>query len=269
MQTILNFFLFLFGVSLGSFINVVSLRYDPGKSLWSMVGRLSTKNRSHCPHCQKTLAWYELIPIVSFAIQAGHCRSCGKKLSWQYPIVELLMGGLAVVIGERISPISLIGLISLIFSLLLLASLVAIALIDLRTSIIPDELIIISLVLTFLTFLTSLADLKTVFYSSKTIGLLFGGGVLTALWALGRGRWMGLGDGKLGAVLGLWLGWPGILLALAAAFISGTIVSVGLLISRKKTVKDAIPFGPFLVLGAITAFFLKDWWHKWWQMLGL
>lgn len=267
----IHFFLFLIGASLGSFVNVVSLRYNPKKSLWTVVGGLSTKSRSHCPHCQKILSWYELIPIVSFIVQAGRCRSCQKKLSWQYPIVEALMGGLAVAVGYYISPISLISpispiqLLSYLASLLLLATLLTIALIDLRTTIIPDELVIIVLVLTFLSLLTSLTWPRPVLF--HVLGLAIGGGFFCLLWALGRGQWMGLGDAKLGAVLGLWLGFPTILLALAAAFISGTIVSVGLLACRQKTLKDAIPFGPFLVFGAISAFFLQSWWQGWWRML--
>lgn len=266
-------FLFVLGASIGSFTNVLSLRYNPKKSLWTVIGGLSTKSRSHCPHCQKILAWYELIPIVSFVIQAGRCRSCKKSISLQYPVVEILVGGLAVGLWQFISPrgpighISFISTLSYLVSLLLLATLLTIALIDLRTTIIPDELILVSLGLTLLTFLTSLTDFRSVFSISRGFGLLIGGGFFTILWALGRGRWLGLGDAKLGASLGLWLGWPGIWLALAVAFISGTIVSVGLLLGHKKTLKDAIPFGPFLVLGAIVAFFWLGWFEGWWWML--
>lgn len=272
-----QFFLFIFGASLGSLINVLTLRYHPDKSFWrllrsqlpnqqSTIDNQQSTIRSCCPHCRATLRWFELIPIVSFLIQAGRCRSCKKPISWQYPIVEGLTGGLAVGLGamSHIGPIGLIGLISLIG---LIGALLTIALIDLRTTIISDELIIIALILTFLIFLTSLTGLRMDYYSSRLFGLLIGGGFLSAFWLAGRGRWMGLGDGKLGAVLGLWLGYPLIFLALAVAFVSGTIIAVALLANRHKTLKDTIPFGPFLIFGALVAFFSQGWFLSWWRLL--
>ncbi|MDO8429924.1 MAG: prepilin peptidase [bacterium] len=81
--------LFIFGLTFGSFLNVVSFRYSPEKSLFSFRNLLG---RSHCPQCGKTLNWYELVPVFSFLIQKGKCRSCGEKISWQYPLVELASG---------------------------------------------------------------------------------------------------------------------------------------------------------------------------------
>lgn len=266
--------LFIFGASIGSFINVLAVRYDPAKSFWTLFSLKrglspGVINRSHCPYCGKVLQWHELIPIASFIIQAGQCRGCGKPISWQYPIVEVIMGGLAVGLVFLISPISFIGLMSLSLLLFLLASLVTIALIDLRTTIIPDELVIIALVLTFLTSLTFLTGLQTIDLLPRVFGFLIGGGVLTVLWAIGRGGWMGLGDGKLGAILGLWLGYPNIILALGMAFISGSVISIGLIMLQRKTLKDTVPFGPFLVLGGIAAFFLQGWFEGWWRGLWL
>lgn len=263
-------FLFIFGASLGSFINVLAWRYDPKKSFWSVFQE--GPNRSACPHCNQVLAWHQLIPIVSFIIQAGRCRGCHQPISWQYPIVELLMAGLAVGLWQFISPITIISHISFIAILLLLLTFVTIALIDLRTTIIPDELTVTALVLTLISLsLRALAKQSDdqIILSSSLVGLLVGGGLLGGLWALGHGRWMGLGDGKLGAVLGLWLGFPGIWLVLAVAFISGTIVAGGLLLGRLKTLKDQLSFGPFLVLGGLATFFLRQWFEGWWQGVGL
>lgn len=280
--------LFIFGASLGSFINVLALRYDPEKSFWTFFrlknkktekqkNNIETINRSHCPHCGKVLQWYELIPIVSFIIQAGQCRGCKKSISWQYPVVEVVMGTLTVLLWRFVIQqdnkltINNQFLLSCYFAILLLliASLITIALIDLRTTIIPDELVIIAFALTILTFLTKLTVTQNTALINHAIGLLIGGGVLTTLWAIGRGRWMGLGDGKLGVVLGLWLGYPTIILALSMAFISGSIISIGLIALQRKTFKDTIPFGPFLVLGGIITFFFHGWFEGWWHLLWL
>src|SRR3989338_4590026 len=89
-------FLFFFGLAAGSFLNVVSMRYLPERQTGQPGGRLITKDiiigRSCCPQCSENLRWYELVPLVSFIVQKGHCRSCGARLSFQYPIVELLSG---------------------------------------------------------------------------------------------------------------------------------------------------------------------------------
>ena len=81
--------LFAFGIAIGSFLNVISIRYNPDKFLFSLK---NLRGRSHCPHCKKTLRWYELAPLFSFLIQGGRCRGCATKISWQYSIVEFLTG---------------------------------------------------------------------------------------------------------------------------------------------------------------------------------
>ena len=125
------FFIFLFGVAIGSFLNVVALRYDGEHFLFS---EKQLGGRSHCPHCKKTLRWFELVPLVSFLIQGGRCRRCGISIGWRYPAVEMLSGIIFLAVPLHFSSLasplgffsaSLIGLSAiwvLVFELLLLVA---------------------------------------------------------------------------------------------------------------------------------------------------
>ncbi len=226
--TIVLVFKFLIGLAIGSFINVLALRYP----FWNFWGR------SHCLHCRKNLSWQELIPVFSFLIQRGRCRSCKAKISLQYPIVELLAG-----IGAVILPVYF-----LIPSYILLLT----SLIDFRLQVIPDEL---SAALGWwgagAIFLFGASWLNHLVAAAGAAAFL--GSVI--LFTKGRG--MGFGDLKLGAALGLWLGFPKIAFSLWAAFIIGAAWGVFLLLAKKKNLKDAIPFGPFLALGALITLFIS------------
>ena len=124
--------LFILGIAIGSFLNVVSLRYEPGQKLmdFKIIG-----GRSHCPYCGKILSWYELVPLFSFLIQKGKCRNCEHKLSWQYPLVELLSGLIFVFVPLVASYWPLVIIWLLIFILFLLLSII-----DFRHYIIPDSI---------------------------------------------------------------------------------------------------------------------------------
>src|SRR5579864_1730638 len=128
-MAVVVFFLFLAGVAVGSFLNVLALRYD---------GKWHAGGRSHCPKCGHILHWFELIPLASFAIQRGKCRSCGVKIGLQYPFVESLSGAIFVFVPLRFADNLFAGLWILAFEVLLL-----IAYIDLRLQIVPDELVVL------------------------------------------------------------------------------------------------------------------------------
>lgn len=273
-------FLFILGLCLGSFINVLALRYQPEKIF---LGGLS--GRSYCPHCKKTLRWRELIPIISFILQKGRCRSCKQRLSFQYPVVEVLSGLILVLVPWEIINFALaagvnsagITLLSVVWVLAFLI-LLLITLIDLRLRIIPDGLNFSLAVLGLAGALThyyffgfGLVDgvirgsffgrYAMVFWFGESLGanvlagLLFGGLFFGSLYVLTRGRGIGFGDVKLGAALGLLFGWPDIALVSMLAFIIGAIISAGLILTRKKTIKDALPFAPFAALAAGIVFF--------------
>jgi len=275
--------LFLFGLGFGSFLNVVSKRYQPDKRLFDLK---VLGGRSQCPKCGARLSWYELIPIVSFLIQLGRCRTCRLPISLEYPIVELASGLVfafvpaAVFEAFDVNFARLGGdlpiwyfLLAGIFILVSL-TLILISAIDLRLRIIPDQSNILIAVLglaailifgyydlfgdlkgSFLGHYALLFGLRENVWINHLAGALFGLAFFGLIIILSRGRGMGIGDLKLAAALGLFFGWPDIALALALAFIAGAIGSIILLVRRKKGLKSAVPFGPFIALGALLILF--------------
>jgi leader peptidase (prepilin peptidase)/N-methyltransferase len=273
-------FLFLFGIAMGSFLNVVALRYDGTHFLFNpkQIG-----GRSHCPHCKRTLRWFELLPVLSFIVQGGRCRRCGAVIGWQYPIVELLSGFIFLLVPMYFT--FLLGpsvLWVIVFEILLL-----VAYIDILLGIIPDELnialIILGLFETFLFFggagapnLSFFGPYAAIFglqgnvlinhFLAAMIGAIFFG----SLVAITRGKGMGMGDVKLAFPLGLLFGWPDIVVISLMAFVIGGIFGFGLILSGEKTMKSAVPFGPFLVVACVIAFFFGPALFGWYfHMIGL
>ncbi len=240
----------LFGLIIGSFLNVVSMRYkgdSPQKGEFSLFMR---QGRSHCPHCGKVLAWHELIPIASFIIQKGRCRSCGHKLSLQYPVVELATGIIFALLAGKIGFMDSTAVTSLSIWLLASVFFILIAAIDFRLFIIPDAL---NIGIAFLG--VGITILQRDYFNhalAAVIGAIFFGAIVLAT----RGQGMGGGDIKLAGAMGLLLGLPDVIFAFMSAFIIGALWGVGLMILRKKTLKDAVPFGPFLVIGTFLSLFL-------------
>ncbi len=271
--------LFLFGLALGSFLNVVVFRYTPEKKV---LDRKQLGGRSRCPYCGHVLGAGELVPVVSFIIQKGKCRSCGHRLSLQYPLIELLSAAvfaflplfLNSVYGvsgtaffSASAPLWYYGLVAA-WVLAVLAWLVITA-IDLRHHVIPDELnaflMVAGVCITVLLavyyenifpFRTSfLQNFSLLFLLSDSIvlnhvwGMVFGGLFFTLLVFVSRGKGMGFGDVKLAFASGLVLGWPDIALATILSFVIGGIFGGVLVLAGRKTMKDKIPFAPLLVLG--------------------
>ncbi len=243
--------IFILGLIIGSFLNVVIYRYNTGRTL---------SGRSGCLSCGKKLTWYELVPVLSFLVQRGKCRLCYSKISWQYPLVELSTGLLFVLVYLQLAPSNwpLFAFYAFTVSLLMV-----ITVYDLRHQIIPDLFvglfILAGLVYPF--FFPGLIFTKLVF--------VLGGGVVTALplfilWAISHGRWLGFGDVKLALGLGLFLGVRDGLSALMLAFWLGALVGLALIAvsnllkKRKKSynMKSEVPFAPFLIVSfLITLFF--------------
>ncbi len=269
------------GISVGSFINVISLRYDPEEKILS---KRTIGGRSHCLYCRKELKWFELVPIFSFLWQKGRCRGCGRFLFWQYPIVEFLSGLIFVLVPIKILttnyglPTNNFQFLFLILWVLIFLIFLLISIIDFRHYIIPDQL---NLLLAFIGFFLLILSQLTNSPIHQLIGsgsfLGYYGALINPfsnIWAnhffasfmamfffgaiiiLTRGKGMGWGDFKLAGALGLIFGWPDILVVVALSFIIGSIISAGLMLKGKKTIKDAVPFGPFLVIGAAGVFFL-------------
>jgi prepilin signal peptidase PulO-like enzyme (type II secretory pathway) len=251
------FFVFLFGLIFGSFLNALLYRLEKEKDfVWE---------RSCCPKCGKLISWYNNIPLLSFVFLGGKCRDCKKPISWRYPLGEFLtavLGGVALmafwpVIGLGLEDISLWIVFFGFYILSVCAVLLGVFLYDLKHYLIPDELLIWGGVVAFLFNIFS--DFK--FYDFSNLGLSFftrsltGSGILAALIAGGfffglvyfsREKWMGWGDVKLGLLMGVLLGFPRILAALFLAYLVGAVVSVFLVVLKKKKFKSEVPFGPFL-----------------------
>ncbi len=244
--------LFVFGLAIGSFLNVVSMRYGGDHFVFDprIIG-----GRSRCPHCGKTLRWFELIPLVSFIIQGGRCRRCGARLSLQYPIVESISAALFVLVPWRIVSFPETILWLLAFFLLLLMSAI-----DARTGIVPDELCVALGILAVL-----IGALENAL-PSRIIGAAFGFAFFEILFLATRGKGIGMGDVKLALPIGFLFGWPDILLVVGFAFVCGALVGVILIALKKKTIKGTLPFGPFFALGAAITFFfgapLVQWYLK-------
>ena len=240
---------FIFGLVIGSFLNVVSMRYGDFGNLKDSRN-LYIGGRSHCPYCGKILTWRELIPVLSFIIQKGKCRSCGHKLSLQYPVVELATGIIFALLAGQIGFANSTAFINLAIWLLAAVFLILIATIDFRLFIIPDALNIgIAILGAGITFLQN-DYLNHVL--AAIIGMIFFGAIVLVT----RGQGMGGGDIKLAGAMGLLLGLPNVVFAFMSAFIIGALWGVGLIIFRKKTLKYAVPFGPFLAIGAFLSVFL-------------
>ncbi len=246
--------LFLIGTTLGSFINVLSLRFSPGKPVFRREVFFS---RSYCPYCKTRLSWYELIPILSFLIQKGKCRHCKKPISWQYPIVELL-GGIGLTISFLVftNNLKLAAVWGLILLVLLLVSII-----DLRNLLIPGELVLVLIVLGvvsifwhpesylgyFSLMITKFSSYWLNHLAGSLLTLVFFGGMVF----FSREKIMGWGDVQMGLAGGLILGWPDIILALMLSFLIGGMAGLFCLLAKKKHRKDYLAFGPFFSLGVV------------------
>jgi len=224
----------IFGLIIGSFLNVVIFRIDDLKSI------LTT--RSQCRSCQKTIAWYDLIPLLSFFLLRSKCRNCGEKISIQYPLVEgftgLLFGYLYLMYGLSWSWV----FYALVFSILLV-----IFVYDLKTLTVPEVIVWVAVVLALLggAYFGGFTLLSQIF------GGIVGGGFLFLLVYFSKEKWMGWGDVKIGLILGLLTGYPNAIFALFFAFILGSIVGLGLIYFQRKTLKTAIAFAPFLIFSTL------------------
>ena len=230
---------FLLGLIIGSFLNAWIFRLRAGESV--------ATGRSKCPYCQRSLVFYDLVPVISFILLKRKCRYCQKPISWQYPVVELVTGILFAVIFYHYSlPATSGNLFLLARDLIAVSALIGIFVYDLRFMEIPDE---ISLLAIFLLILFGL--LAGVSWTSMLIGGLVGFGFFAVQYFVSKGAWLGGGDLRLGALMGILLGWPIVILAIFLAYIGGAIVSVGLMIAKKATPKTAVPLGVFLVPATI------------------
>ncbi len=259
--TLLGIFFFLFGIAIGSFLNVVILRYNTGMGL---------DGRSQCFSCGKTLHWYELIPVFSYLYQGGKCSQCKSTISWQYPAVELLTGITFLAVFNQLKPLIVLSFWSFMFAfaftLVVFCILIVIFVYDLRHKIIPDGF---SFALAALGLIGLCIQVFPLSFHWPTFMGFLAGPILFApfalLWLVSKGTWMGFGDAKLALGMGWVLGLLGGISAIILAFWVGAAVSIGILVIQRMhlsfggnhlTMKSEIPFAPFLIIGFSLVFFL-------------
>lgn len=253
------FFIFLFGLAVGSFLNCVIYRLEVEKSF--------LRGRSYCPHCKHILVWQDLIPLLSFLILKGRCRHCRQKISWQYPLVELGTGILFLLIFIKFLT-SGFQIPNFLYYLIVFCLLIIIFVFDFKHYIIPNRIIypaiVIALIFNLFAFgeeIFSKAEHFQFLTSNQFLNFKYS--VLSAFFAaifflliilISKGKWMGWGDVNLVFFMGLFLSYPNILVALFLSFFTGAIIGTGLIILGKKQLKSEIPFGPFLITGTFFAF---------------
>jgi len=246
----LSFALFALGAAIGSFLNVIIYRSVHNMS-W-MVGR------SKCESCSKHIHWYDNIPLLSYAILSGKCRFCKTPLSLSHPVIEFMTGSLFVWwfwMGSLFFRLTLhpFSVIQPIFWLLVGLSLLIIFFADIRYMIIPDEVVVFLTVITLLyrILLTFFGLMQPIDFVWAILGSVLVSGFFYSLWRVTKERGMGFGDVKFAIPFGLLLGWPNVFVGTFIAFVFGAVVGLGLMAAKKKTLGQAVPFGPFLVMATV------------------
>jgi leader peptidase (prepilin peptidase) / N-methyltransferase len=248
--SLLLLFIFIFGLCIGSFLNVCIYRIPESKSIVSPG--------SMCPGCGNPIKFYDNIPVLSFILLRAKCRNCSAHIPLRYPAVEMLTGLFALSVFIKFG-LSIEAPVYFIF----IATLLVITFIDIDHRIIPD---LISLPGIVIFFFASLA-VPTVSVKDSLLGILAGGGILFIIAELylritGK-EGMGGGDVKLLAMIGALIGWQGVLFTIFVSSMIGTIIGVIVMMIQGKNLKLAIPFGPFLSVGAVVYVFFGNEFINW------
>jgi len=254
LSPLLSLPIFLLGAIVGSFLNVCIVRIPKGGSV--------VHPPSHCPGCKTAIRFYDNIPLLSYIALLGRCRACGEHISPRYFIVELLMASLAVILYYQFS-FSLAFLVSFVF----VAALIVISFIDLDVRIVPDVISLPGIIAGLLFSVVARYGINDPFELipsplNAIIGVLVGGGFLLALaWvyeAFTGVEGMGGGDIKLLAMIGAFLGWTSIPFTLLFASLTGSVIGIGFMIAKGVGRRFALPFAPFLCLGALLYLFFGN-----------
>jgi leader peptidase (prepilin peptidase)/N-methyltransferase len=237
-------FLSVFGLIVGSFLNVCIYRLPRRQSVnWP---------GSRCTSCQRPLSWYENIPVVSWLALGGRCRTCGERVSVMYPIVELVTAALFVA-GYLIYGGTPLLAVRLAFA----CAMVVLFVIDLQHHILPNVITVPGILVGF-----ALSLFLPPGWKSSLIGLIAGGGVLfviaEAYYRLRGIEGLGMGDVKMLAMIGAFLGWKLVLVTLILASFAGSVIGLGVIATGRGGMKAALPFGTFLAVGALTAAVIGD-----------
>lgn len=235
-----SLFFFLFGAVFGSFYNVVGLR-SPKKETF-------TTDRSYCPHCKKTLHWYELIPILSYLLQFGKCKKCKQRISPLYPVIEFSTAALFLCSYWKFG-----FELELLTAILFVSMLMIIFVSDIKYMVIENRILLFFAPLFVIMRVISPLDP----WWSPIAGSLLAGVLVAVIIIVSRGG-MGAGDMKLFFVLGVVLGVAKVMLAFFLAALIGAVVGMLLIAFKMVERKRPVPFGPFIVIAALLAYFYGD-----------
>ncbi len=269
----MSILIFALGLIIGSFLNVCIYRIPQALSIHS-------PRRSFCPICRTTIRFYDNIPVLSYLFLRGRCRHCSTEISKVYPLVELTTGILFLLSLYRFGPT-----LALLHSCLLIGLLIPIAWIDARWYIIPNAIILVGLIVgTVVTLLIALTRADPGYLIDHLIGAVVGGASMALIAILGTFLFrkqvalnpdgigaMGGGDIKLMVLIGLFLGgWPHLLIVIMVSAFTGSIVGLSLVALGKKSGGGSrIPYGPFLVIGALLdLFWSSQIWNSYLRLVG-
>jgi len=239
------FFIFVCGLILGSFLNSWIWRTREN------IRVISSGSFSICVNCRRTLKWYEKFPVLSYLFLYGKCRTCKKNIPWHYTAVELATAVLLVMVAVSFMNDVHFSEWNFLRDIFFLTFLIIVFVYDALYREVLSRIVWSGAIIGFLINYFYLGHS----FNSLVLGALVGGGFFLLQYVVSNGRWIGGGDVRLGFMIGIWLGWPNVLVALFLAYILGALVSAGLLILKKKKWASEIPFGTFLAVGTFVALY--------------
>ncbi len=260
------FLIFVFGLTIGSFLNCLIWRLYTDESLWG---------RSACPKCKNKIAWYDNIPVLSFIFLKAKCRVCQEKISWQYPLVELAAGILFALsfwihfgFLANLSPDALLhhsfnwrDYLLILRDWFFISIMIVVFVYDWRWYLVSDTAVLPSCLIVLIINLFLDLEWKNLLFSG-----IIGASFFLIQFIVSRGRWIGGGDIRLGLLMGLGLGWPYILVAIFIAYFIGSIIGISLILIGRKKMDSQIPLGVFLSVASIIVLFwgreIIEWYLK-------
>ena len=250
---------FIFGLFIGSFLNSIVFRIEAMSSIVKLPkGASPFSNRSFCPSCGHMLSWLDLVPVLSILFLNRKCRYCKDKISSQYLLAEVLTGLLFGFIFLFYG-----NIVFTYFLFLISFFLIILFIYDLKHFILPDSILIPAILIALgYVYIFNYSMLFNYVFSGLGVSAFF-----LAIFLISRGKWIGFGDVKLGLLIGLLIGFPNVLVSIFFSFLVGAIVGLTLIVLKKKKLKSAVPFGPFLIFGIYFSLFFGEYLVNWYLNL--
>lgn len=241
---------FIFGIIIGSFLNVLILRLPKGETI---------NGRSHCMHCKHVLHWFDLVPLFSYLFLRGKCRYCKHNISKRYFYIESATGILFAISAVYFTPIDIQSVLLYFRIIFIISVLILIFMIDLEHFLILDKIVLpASIILLAINLCIDLLQHNLLFSSLALLGVLSGIAIFIffgGIYFLSRGAWIGFGDVKFSFFLGLATPFPFVAMNIFLAYVLGAVLGVFLILFYKKKISSKIPFGTFLAAATLITIF--------------